>query len=200
VNSPTNTQQPKPNTYADLVRALLALEPPLFIFGGFAEDVLLNGRVARPHTDVDVLIYRDEIDERLAQFGEFGFTRWEVWWEPRPGQPLVYHATNQGIDLEPSVFERDDRGSFFVLEDAAGIPHRVDLPADAFSHPPIEADGISWRILSPLCLYQIRAAIEILGPFGPLREKDIAAQAVLREHFLADLTEDDLRPRVEPIR
>jgi hypothetical protein len=199
VNSSTNTQNPKPNTYVDLVRAVLAIDPPLFIFGGFAEDVLLNGRVARPHSDLDVLIYRDETDTRLAQFGDLGFTRWEVWWEPRPGLPLVYHATNDRIDLEPSVFERDERGSYFVLEDTTGIPHRVDLPADAFTCPPVEADEISWRIVSPLCLYQIRAAIEILGPFGPLREKDLAAQAVLRDRFLADLDDEKLRPRIEPI-
>jgi hypothetical protein len=186
--------------YADLVRAVMSIEPPLFIFGGFAEDVLCNGCVSRPHSDLDVLIYRDEIDSRLAQFGALGFTNWEVWWQPRPNLPLVYHATRGGIDLEPSVFERDERGSYFVLEDRRGIPHRVDLPADTFSFPPIAADGLAWRILSPLCLYQIRAAIEILGPFGPLREKDIAAQRLLRDRFLADLGENDLRPRIELLR
>jgi hypothetical protein len=177
----------------------MRLEPELFIFGGFAEDVLLNGRVARPHSDLDVLMYRDEVDQRLGQFATLGFTAWEVWYMPRPGLPLVYHAASNGIDLEPSVFERDGTGCYFVLEDLTDTLNRVYLPDDAFAYPPIPADGIDYRILSPLCLYQIRAAIEALGVFGPLRDKDIDVQHRLRSRYLSDLEESDLSPRIEPL-
>src|SRR5687768_10262022 len=120
--------------YDSLVRAVLALEPPLFIFGGFAEDVLINGRVARPHSDLDVLVFRDEVEFRLQQFATIGFTDFEIWWSAQPGRPLVYHAANDGIDLEPSVFERDDSGNYFVLQDLAERPNRVYLPDDAFHY------------------------------------------------------------------
>lgn len=185
--------------YDSLIRSVMALEPPLFIFGGFAEDMLLNGRVARPHSDLDVLMFRDEVDARLAQFTALGFANWEVWWEPRPGLPLVYHSAKDGLDLEPSVFERDETGAYFVIENASGKLHRAYLPDGTFGYPPIAADGLEFRIVSPLCLYQIRAALEILAPFGPLREKDIAAQGLLRDRFLADLTDEELRPRITPL-
>jgi hypothetical protein len=182
--------------YDSLVRAVLALEPPLFVFGGFAEDVLFNGRVARPHSDLDVLIYRDEVAARFDQFATLGFTEFEVWWESQPGLPLVYHAARDGIDLEPSVFERDGPDTWFVLQDLAGRFNRIYLPEDTFDYPPIPSDGIDWRIVSPLCLYQIRAAIETLGVFGSLREKDGAAQRILRTRFLGDLEESELLPRI----
>jgi hypothetical protein len=182
--------------YDALVRAVLALEPPLFIFGGFAEDVLFNGRVARPHSDLDVLIYRDEVAARFDQFATLGFVDFEVWWESQPGLPLVYHAASDGIDLEPSVFERDGSGSFFLIQDLAGRLNRIVLPEDTFEYPPIAADGLDWRVVSPLCLYQIRAAIETLGVFGSLREKDVAAQRILRTRFLGDLEESELLPRI----
>ena len=184
--------------YDALVRAVLALEPPLFIFGGFAEDVLCNGRVARPHSDLDVLINRDELDVRLAQFATLGFTGFEVWWESQPGRPLVYHAAHDGTDLEPSVFERDGRDTWFELQDLAGRPNRVYLPEDTFDYPPNHVDGLAWRIVSPLCLYQIRAAIEMLRVFGTLREQDQLAQHTLRTRFLGALDESALCPKITP--
>jgi hypothetical protein len=174
----------------------MALDPPLYIFGGFAEDVLFNGRIAKPHSDVDMLVYRDDIDLRMEQFRSLGFTDWEVWWQPRPGLPLVYHSTSDGLDLEPSVFERDARGSSFVIDDRAGVLHRVMLPEDTFAYPPIACDDLEFRIVSPLCLHQIREVIRTLGPFGEMRDKDIAAQSTLREQFLAHLSEDEIRPRI----
>ena len=183
-------------SYDALVQSIMSLAPPLFIFGGFAEDVLLNGRVARPHSDLDILMYRDEVDLRLEQFAALGFTDFEVWSMPRPGLPLVYHAASNGIDLEPSVFERDETGTCFVLDDREGRLNRVYLPDGAFDYPPIPVDGLHYRILSPLSLYQIRAAIEALGVFGPLREKDIATQSLLRSRFLSHHDESALRPRI----
>jgi hypothetical protein len=35
--------------------------------------------------------------------------------------------------------------------------------------------------------------------FGPLREGDLAAQRVLRERFLAHLTDEELCPRIAPL-
>ena len=47
--------------YYDLATNLGTVDPPLFIFGGIAEDILFHGRLTRPHSDIDVLIYRDEV-------------------------------------------------------------------------------------------------------------------------------------------
>ena len=59
-------------TQLDSVSRLMSLEPPLYLFGGFAEDAVLYGTVSRPHQDVDVLVWLDELPLRIEQG-----TRWD---------------------------------------------------------------------------------------------------------------------------
>lgn len=49
-------------SYSELIERLSALDPPVFVFGGFAEDAVLHGKVTRRHGDVDVLVVRDQLD------------------------------------------------------------------------------------------------------------------------------------------
>ena len=42
---------------------------------------------------------------------------------------------------------------------------RVTLPSDSFTHPLGRIDGVSIRTLSPLALYQMRAALVRTGAF-----------------------------------
>ena len=182
-----------------LVRSLSEFEPPLFVFGGVAEDALFHGRPRWPHSDIDAFIYRDEVDLRLAQFAQLGYTDFDVWYEPRPGLPAVFHATGPGLDLESTVLDRDAAGAHFVMEDLTGRLHRVYFPADTFDYPLLEADGLVYRLVSPLALFQVRAAVEALGSFGPPRPKDRAAQERLRRDYLADRDEVELAPRIMPL-
>ena len=46
-------------SYLELIGAISELDPPLFVFGGVAEDALLDHRLSRPHADVDVLVARE---------------------------------------------------------------------------------------------------------------------------------------------
>ena len=71
--------------YMPLLRELAPIEPPLFIFGGIAEAVLLDRALSPAHGDVDVLIRRDELESRTAQLAEHGFHDFAVHYEPRPG-------------------------------------------------------------------------------------------------------------------
>ena len=45
----------------DVIAHLGALQPPMFLMGGYAEDALLAGRVTRPHEDVDVIIPEEQL-------------------------------------------------------------------------------------------------------------------------------------------
>ena len=185
--------------YDRLIAALDRLEPPLFLFGGFAEDVLFNSRPMHPHSDVDVLIFRDAIPMRLEQFAGLGYSSFDVYYMPVPGEPLVLHADRDGVHLEPSIAERDGERSWFVLDDPGGGLHRIFLPPDAFSYPPIVTDQVRYRIVSPLALYQIRAAIQTLGIFGELRPHDQARQETLRARFLTGIPDADLDPAIVPL-
>jgi hypothetical protein len=64
----------------ELIARLMDLEPPLYLFGGYAEDALLYGRTSRPHNDVDILVWADELSLRLEQARSIGFTDFEVRW------------------------------------------------------------------------------------------------------------------------
>ena len=183
-------------SYLALIERLAFLEPPVFIFGGFAEDALLDRSITRPHGDVDVLVGRATLDLNLAQLGSIGFIDFDVLFEPQPGRPLVLGAARAGQNLELGVFDELEPGigSFVLPVESALV--RVSLPDDALRHPIGSIDGVPIRTVSPLALYQLREAFIQTGVFGPPRDKDRAAQARLRQELLIDIQERDLRPRM----
>ena len=85
--------------FVGLLRQLAALEPPLFVFGSVAETALLDGRLSRSFGDVDVVIPRTELEWRLRQLAVLGFDAFTVYYEPRPGLPLVYGSTRGDLAL-----------------------------------------------------------------------------------------------------
>ena len=182
-------------TQLDLIARLMLLEPPLHLFGGFAEDAVLHGKVSRPHQDVDVLVWFDELPLRIEQGRALGFERFEVRFESAPGLPLAVGASSNGLDLELCVGSRDSNGRpFFHRPSESGL-QRCWLPDDSLSYPPAMLGDIRVRTVSPLTLYHVRAALADV--FGGMRPKDYVVQAALHDRFLSHLSESDLRPRVE---
>ena len=184
-------------TQLDLISELMALKPPIHLFGGFAEDAVLYGKVSRPHQDVDVLIWLDELAMRIEQVRAFGFDSFQVRFESAPGHPLAVAAQSNGLDLEFCIGERDSRGrAFFYRPSSTGL-QRCWLPPDALSYPTQNLEGVLVRTVSPLTLYQVREALAEV--FGGMRPKDRSMQAALHDRFFARLTADDLVPEVEAV-
>lgn len=71
-----------PDSYLPIIERLASLHPQVYIFGGIAEDALLDGSITRPHGDVDVLVGRATLDLHLTQLGSIGFPDFEVFFEP----------------------------------------------------------------------------------------------------------------------
>ena len=186
-------------SYRDLVLRLSELEPALYLFGGVAEDVLLEGSLDRPHGDLDVLVRRSELHDRMEQVQHMGFTRLEVYYEPLPGRPLVLGGSSSGFTLEFGIVDEDASGFYFVAGASEGGLQRVELSGDLFSSPPVMLDGTAVHIASPLALYQIRDAFMQLGTFGAPRERDITIQARLREHLRQQGNLDALSPSMFPL-
>ena len=186
--------------YTPLLRDLASLEPPLFIFGGIAETLLLDGALSPSHGDVDVLIARDQLELRTEQLGVLGFHDFAVYYEPRPGRPLVLGSSRDDLALELNLLDYDATGSpYFAVRTEDG-PVSISMPLDLFDWPPTIIDGVAVRTLSPLALIQIRAGVTATGVFGPPRPgKDDAHQARLVEAFLPDASEELLQPRIAPI-
>jgi hypothetical protein len=185
-------------SYLPLVEQLAAVEPAVFVFGGIAEDALLDGSITRPHGDLDVLVGRATLDRHLANFRSIGFEDFEVLFESIPGEPIVLGASHGALSLELGVFDELEPGiASFVLPMEDGLV-RFSLPDDALRHPMGSIDGVPIRTISPLALYHLRQALIVTGALGPARDKDHAAQARLRQDLLADASDADLTPRVVP--
>jgi hypothetical protein len=183
--------------YLEIIEAMAGLDPPLFVFGGIAEDALLDHELSRPHSDIDVMVLRGELGQRLRQCEALGFDGFEVYYEPVPGSPLVLGGHRGSLNLELGILDKDRHGHYFTVADRAGERYNIYLPEDSFAYPVTRIGDTPIQTLSPLALYQIRAGLDITRTFGGLRPKDIAAQRRLRAAFLADRAEEALRPRIE---
>lgn len=193
--SPMKVEQ----TYLEVIKEMAALDPPLFVFGGIAEDALLDHELSRPHSDIDVMVLREELSQRLGQCETLGFNGFEAYYEPIREMPLVLGGHRGSLNLELGILDRDARGHYFAVTDRAGDLYRVYLPDDLFDYPATLIEGTLMHTLSPLALYQVRAGLEITKTFGGLRPKDLAPQRRLRALFLADRADAALRPRIENV-
>ena len=177
----------------DLIRRLMAIDPPVFLFGGFAEDALLHRAVSRPHDDVDVFVWRDDLPTRIEQIRALGFADLEVRFESSPGRPLAVGAVRDGVDLELCIGDRTGGRSHFDLPASGGLD-RVWMPDDFAAYPAQRLDDLEVRTVSPRALYQVRMASAAV--FGGFRPKDEVSQAALRERFFAGMTDAELAPAV----
>jgi hypothetical protein len=162
------------------------------LFGGFAEDALLHGKVSRPHDDIDVFVWLDELDAHLDHVAELGFGEMHAKFEPAPGRPLVLGAAAHGTELEFVVGQRTAAGrGFFELPSDEGL-RRMWLPEDSVSYAEQRLGNVKVRTLSPRCLYQVRIVSADL--FGGFRPKDVRAQKALKAKFFPTASEASLQP------
>ena len=87
----------------ELLSAVMAFEPPVHLFGGVAEDAFLHGSWVRPHDDIDVLVFRDDLPRHLENAAAIGFQRFEIRFQPLPDVPVVVGAIHRRSNLEISV-------------------------------------------------------------------------------------------------
>ena len=86
--------------YDPLIETLMTFEPPVHVFGSFAEDALLHSASVRAHDDVDVLVGRDELEAQLRNAQAIAFSSLEVRYEPIAGAPKVIGTTDGHSVLE----------------------------------------------------------------------------------------------------
>lgn len=186
-------------SYLPLVQQLASFEPRAYVFGGIAEDALLDGRITRPHGDVDVLVARAALDQHRYRLRAIGFSDFEVYFESPPGMPLVLGSAFDGLSVELGVFDELEPGiASFVLPVTEGSV-RITLPDDTLQHPVSYVDEVPIRTVSPRALYHLREAFIFTGAFGPVRDKDREAQARLRRELLATVPDSELTPKFVPI-
>ena len=207
MSAPARSTDPLTARQLDLLRRMAELDPQPCVFGGYAEDALLAGTVTRTHLDVDWLVPRHELELRLAQARTLGFTAFETWGESAPGEPFYLFAPKRDLSIDIGVGDEDDgrllarvgKLAFEVDGRPAPAGYQFELPQDTYTHPPARLDGIDIRVISPLALYQIRAAIAAQGSFGPLSRGQRARLRELRQTFFPERAERQLAPRIDPL-
>ncbi len=193
-------QQSLPNQdkYLQLLERIANLLPTVFIMGGFAEDALLNHRITHQHGDIDVLTLRNQLNQCLEQFKSLGFPAFDIYLEESPGNPFVLGADANDLHIEIGVGNVDPSGSYSFEVDghAPSSRYRVFLPEDTLAYPATTLEGIMIHTISPLALYQMRAAFAVTGSFGEMSPNAVATQELLRKTFLADQDEGILMPKI----
>lgn len=185
-------------SYSDLLKRISRSTPPIFIFGGFAEDALLSGKTTRPHEDVDIFLVRKDLDDHVRRFQGFGFRRYEIYLEDPSGNPTVLHGEHDGLVVELCVFDVEESGRIYfdIYGHDQETRYRVYVAGDVLSHPRTGLNGVEIQTVSPLAQYQLRAGVHITGAFGDMREKDLKAQRALKQKFFKTTSEAELRPEV----
>lgn len=186
--------------YLEVIGHLAAEGPPSHIFGGFADDALLEGRSTRRHGDLDVLVASDDLDAQFDRFDAMGFASFRPLFEPVPGRPLVYGAFDRELHVDIGVYDRDPDGSIWFVLPWKDATYRVTLPDGALAYPVGTIDGVAIRTISPLAQYLMRETFLLTGTFGLPRPTDASMQRRLRERFLSHLADDELRPTLTAYR
>jgi len=184
----------------DVLKKLASLTPPVFIMGGCAEDVLLGDELDRPHKDLDLLTRRNELEQFTAQLEAMQPGTLEIVLADAAGQPLMLNGHIGSLELEIYV-ALPEPGGFSVEVPAQGPAGRLRIfqPADTFDYPATLLDGYSIHTVSPLALALMRAASAQTRHVAEKRARDLAMLARLRQTFLSDYSDEQLRPRIEPV-
>src|SRR5688572_12428877 len=132
------------------IARLMALQPPRFLFGGWAEDALLHGKASRPHEDIDLLVPLEEVGDLVAQVEGLGFADPQVKFQVEEDKPIVVSAFADEQELELIVYQTDPRGRAFFDLPVGGKLQRFWMPGDAFRHPPARLGDLTVRAISPL--------------------------------------------------
>ena len=136
-------------TYPELLAALMTFEPPVHVFGGFAEDALLHGRTQRPHDDVDVLVGRHELDVQVENARQIGFGPFKSRFEPLTGRPLALGATMGSSTWTPGSTTWPRRHGV-VRGERRGRPSRRHLLSHGVFDASTPARWVPVRTVSPL--------------------------------------------------
>jgi hypothetical protein len=108
-----------------------------WVFGGWAVDLHV-GRVTREHADVDVAVWRADLDRiRVLLEAE----RWEH--APEPGEDGYTGYERDGIRIEFAFLARDESGGVYTPI----VDGRGEWPPGSFGDTTAEVDGVRAHVV-----------------------------------------------------
>jgi hypothetical protein len=173
----------------ELLGKIASLAPPLHLFGGVAEDILLGGTVKPGHRDLDLLVASENLAAAAEQLLAVGLT-----WEPnedQPGRPWVFRSDG-GLPVEVWPCVVNQEVCTVIVPGKGGRRFRLSLPSDTFEYPATVLAGVTVHTVSPLALYLMRVASAWTRYEGERREGDLQVAATIRSALVSNCPESKL--------
>jgi len=178
------------NSPSELLRWLGQVKPPVYLMGGFAEDIVLGDAPRDDRGDIDLLIPAEDWPQVRAALPGLAF---ECRLRGPGDEPLVYVAPQDGIDVELWLARPLADGYELVLPveaDAARFAS-LRLPEDTFTFDRGD-DTRRLPTVSPAALALLRATSARSRGDATKRTRDLEVMRRLVEKF--GLDEDAVEP------
>jgi Aminoglycoside-2''-adenylyltransferase len=140
-----------------------------WLFGGWAVD-FHAGRVTRDHEDVDVAVWRSDLDRVTGLLEAHGWAH-----APEPGEDGYTGYEREAVRLELAFLARNEAGTVYTpLTDGRG-----HWPAGSFGDAVAEVNGVRARVVSLASLIEDKSGLVPGGRDQAATAKDQADVALL---------------------
>ena len=156
---------------------------PVRLYGGYAEEALLNSSVTRSHHDVDMVVLRKDGDDVKLALENIGCNVQECT-EEGGEKPYKFLVKKDEVEADIAFLDWDEeRGQPYAdTKTTDGKKVRVYFDKEGFGQQPQNLGNLSVETVSPLMQMQMREAFWLVKRGKP-RQQDLEKQEELRQKF-----------------
>lgn len=169
---------------------------PVRLYGGYAEEALLEGDITRKHHDVDMVALRKDKDQLKTDFENMGSNVEEVF-EKEADKPYKLLVKKGEVETDVALLDWDDERNqpFAETRTPDGRKVRAYFDHSSFNQEPQKLGDLEVKAVSPLMQMQMREAFWLVKRGEP-RQQDLDKQEALRQRFFPD--EESGSPKFKP--
>jgi hypothetical protein len=181
------------------IREVFERKLPVRLWGGYADDALLSGRVSRLHHDVDFVAMRSDIDTLKVELRKLGYEVAEELLE-KGAKPYKLLVKGKNILADVALFDigKDGHPIIDILYSKNKRHYKVLFSEDMFEEAGCSIEGIPVVTVSPIALIRSKDAYFQAGVAGS-RPKDVRGKDALMRKFFpdSDTTSDFFKLKIE---
>jgi hypothetical protein len=171
---------------SNLIRDLFTNKLPIYLAGGYAEDFLLEGKIMSDHHDVDLLVFKENLEQIRTELKKRGFTITEVKQGANGEAICEFKAVKGEFQVDVVFVSVDNEGRYFLdIDNSEGLnSDRFYFEPNTFIQSQKKLNDVEVKTISPLTLIQTREALKQVKHW--VREKDQQKIEALKEKFFKD--------------
>lgn len=181
------------------IRKVFDRKLPVRLWGGYADDALLSGRVSRSHHDVDLVAMRSDTELLKQELESMGYHVMEESFE-RGAKPYKLLVKGENVLADIALFDSSADGQPIIDIYYSKIKrhYKVFFSEDMFSEEKCLIEGTPVVAVSPIALIRSKDAYFQAGVAGS-RKKDVRGKEALMKKFFpdADPASDYFKLRIE---